>query len=492
MSGLRALALAALLAGAMPAAAEERPAVSEQLLALARASDEAQSRGEYALAASHLAELTTLPDFQAFTPDRQRQLQLHVARLAYDGGDLPRALTHARLATRFADAGFEEWSMRADAALYMDLPDEVADCVREIFQRWPERTRKEYDRFVTQVVWATKFDSPARFALLQALYEGGFEMAWTGAPDRLWLELALQYLARDDQDAAREVVARLQDPYVVAIALIDRRFDPVRDPALSAADLPALARRRADDLRARALLDPNVVGIQAEYANALLVLGEHEDAVALAEQVAAAIAGSRLKGDIFRDQQEELSWLYGRAGQALVRLGRKDEALAMWSRAAAAKEGGRANVSHVLDYAHHLVSAGKPREALEVVAAVGEMSDYGRMVLVSVQHRAALALGDGPAADAALDYLERNRSNGEAVYANALLDRGRDDAAAAALIARLEDPDQRTGALLSAQVYLPSETLDPAQEERYKALLRREDVQAAINRHGRILELPLY
>jgi len=494
LNGLRALALAGLLAlaGGAAAQAQEPPQVPDAVLALVRASDKAATAKDYRAAADRLAEALGHPEADQLSPKVQRRMHTFIARYAAWGDDLPRGLKHARLATGFEDTELEDWTLRAFLARDVGLPDEAADSWREAYRRWPEQVRREHELDVAQAVWPTDFDSPARFALLKALREGGFEWAWTGPADGLWLELALQHLARGEQEAAREIVATLTEPRIVIQLLADRRFDAVRDPALTPAALPRLARQRADDLRARALLDANVVGIQAEYASALLMLGEHEDVVALAEQVATAIADSPFKGDIYIDQQEQLAWLYDRAGQALVRLGRKDEAIAMYRRAAGTRELGAANVSQVLNLAHHLVSAGQPREALDVVASVGNMSPFGRMVLVGVQHRAALALGDGPAADAALDYLQRNRGDGEGVYTEALLDRGQDDAAAAALVENLENPEKRLGALYSVQRFLGSASLDPARDARQRAMHAREDVQAAVERHGRTLDLPLY
>ena len=496
MTRLRALALAGLFAlcaaGAAQAAAPGPASVPETIRALVRASDQAAEKQDYTAAADRLDEALAHPDAAGLAPLLKRRIHRYIARYAAWGDDLPRGLRHARLATQEADAELEDWTLRAFIARDLDLHDEVADSFREAFRRWPAQVRRDHDLDVAQAVWGSDFDSPARYDLLKALYAGGFEWAWTGPADELWLDLALQHLARGEQDAAREVAAGITQPRPVVLLLADRRFDAVRDPGLTPEALPRLARRRADDLRARALLDGNVVGIQAEYASALLMLGENEDVVALAEQVAQAIAESPFKGDIFIDQQEQLSWLYDRAAEALVRLGRKDDAIAMYRRAAASKELGGTNVSQVLNLAHRLVSAGQPREALEAIATVGDMSPFGRMVMVGVQHRAALALGDAQAADAALEYLRSHREDGEAVYTEALLDRGQDDAAAATLIASLDDPEERAEALYSVQRFNEKATLSPARDALWRAMLEREDVQAAIARHGRVLDVPIY
>ncbi|WP_416055732.1 hypothetical protein [Stenotrophomonas maltophilia] len=75
-----------------------------------------------------------------------------------------------------------------------------------------------------------------------------------------------------------------------------------------------------------------------------------------------------------------------------------------------------------------------------------------------------------------------------------LIDDGDLDGAAAVLIAQLESPEERTSTLVSLQdmrVY-PSLPAEAQSDERWRALKRRADVQAAVARVGRIEQYPLY
>lgn len=484
-----ALALSSAASLARPAQDDATATPSAELVALLQASDAAAREGDLGAAESHLLKAAAHPDFLS-APVRVRRVTFSfAARYAQERGDRPAAYAHVRRATAYEPSRFEDWALRADLALALGYEDDVADSARELFTRWPEQSR-DSDLFLVQAVWRTAFDSPARYALEQALFDGGFEMRWTGAPDELWHDLALQHLARGKPEEARATLARIGDPYTLASVLADRRFDGVRDPSLTPEALLTQGHLHVADLRTRALLDPQVLAIQAQLASAMLVIGAHEDVVALAEEVSQALADG---SDDYIDADEQLSWLYDRAGEALERLGRREEALAMYRRAAELPELGRPNISQLLNLGHHLVTAGKPREALEAVAKVGSMSPYGRMVLVNVQLRAAHALGDQDGVDAALAYLRENREHGEGVYADALYDLGDHDAAARQLIERLDNPATRAEALMEVQIHPDLPSLNPGPGDgAWEAMMAREDVAAAIERAGRRLELPIH
>jgi hypothetical protein len=74
-----------------------------------------------------------------------------------------------------------------------------------------------------------------------------------------------------------------------------------------------------------------------------------------------------------------------------------------------------------------------------------------------------------------------------------LLCAGDQDGAAARMIARLDDPESRADALVELQDYLPPAhptAFRRAADARRAALKARPDVQAAVNRWGRILSWP--
>lgn len=477
---------------APPASATEKEPAS--LEALAQLAGEAEQDGDLAALDKRVGQVLAHPRFDQLEPRLRYAFHITSARLAIDQRDLPRAYRPLRLATASEHADYEAWRLRAAVENDLEWRDAALGSLLTLFQRWPEEVASWDDRFLSQAIFNADSDSQARHALLEALFEADYSRP-TGTPDDLWMELALSHLARGQDEAARKVLARLGDPSYLVKAMADRRFDAVLPESLTVDALLPLARRRVADLRAAAILEPLRLEIQAELASAMLVAGEHEDAVALAAEVREVISEAVTQGAEvpYPDAAEYLPWLYNRAAAAQVRLGRGDEGLALYRLAARPEVAPEDTVSHPLNLAHHLITAGQPREALSVVSAMRHMSPYGRMVLVSVQYRAALATGDEEGAEAAMRYLSANRKDNEGAYVEARLEAGETDEAAAALIARLEDPEERGGALYELQGFRAGAFLgDKDPNAGQDALLAREDVQAAVARHGRMLDLPIW
>jgi len=184
---------------------------------------------------------------------------------------------------------------------------------------------------------------------------------------------------------------------------------------------------------------------------------------------------------------ESKVWLLNSKSNALGQLGRWDDSLATMRLASTLAEEGNSNVSQKINLGDMYCARGNGKQALAVLAGVGDMSDYGQMALQSVQHCARLLQGDRTGADQAMAYLQEHRSLSTPVYLGALLREGRMDAAAEALVAALASEEERAAALVMVQDYLRPRLL-PAEEEsyaRWDALVQREDVRTAIERVGR-------
>ena len=102
--------------------------------------------------------------------------------------------------------------------------------------------------------------------------------------------------------------------------------------------------------------------------------------------------------------------------------------------------------------------------------------------------RAALMRQDTNKADAYLERILAQVDGHESRATRALVWAGKLDAAAELFIRRLSDPRLRGNALLAAQVRHESVPLsgDALYRDRWRALLEREDVQAAIKAVGRV------
>jgi hypothetical protein len=102
--------------------------------------------------------------------------------------------------------------------------------------------------------------------------------------------------------------------------------------------------------------------------------------------------------------------------------------------------------------------------------------------------RAALQLDDTNQISESLRYLSDHRTDLPQAYQKALLAVGDLDGAAKLMIQRLADPERRRDALLTVQNYAqpPLTPVAAAERARLDSLISRRDVQAAIDKVGRI------
>lgn len=478
-------------------ASQQPTAAQLALVELIKASDAARAAGDIATSEARLQAAIAHPAFPELSAPIRAQVLAMAARHAADRQDLPAAFALARRATDTDPANFDHWQLRLLIAPHLGEHEDGAGSALQAYRLSPAKATEQHE-LILQAVALAPFDSPARYELLQALFAGVFELPSIGSPDTLWHELALQHLARGDEANARTVAARITHPTVLATLLADRRFDAVRDPRIGTATLRALAQQRVADLRSRASRDPTSLRVRRELASALLVAGDHEGVIALANEVERSIAGNAGGGAAYRDIDPHLGGFIGLAGTAFERLGRADDALARYRRAAGSFQSGNPDPAQALNLAHKLVDTGRPQEARELLAPLeqsGLLNPYGRMILAHARVRTAQALGDQAGVDAAMAYLREHRDQASNVFVQALFDLGEMDAAAEAFISRLDDPATRSDALYATHVFPVVGALRAdaqSERERWQALLAREDVAAAIERHGRRLELPIY
>lgn len=469
-----------------PLAVADSPAVRHLREAQEAINADDAKATEAALRAAFAAE-----GFEALDPGWRADLYAAAAQLAAERADPTQAHQDLRRATGLPGATFDAWVMRARVAAWLDAYDDIARSLEQVVRRWPERARELDVSLLGLAIFGGEPGRPAAGDLLEALLAADYRTPVTGETSEYWLDLALRRADAGDVEGARAVLGRVDDPFVLARAAADRRLDAAFDAPPTGEQLMAMARRHEADLRARALLDPDRTEILASLARSMMVLGAHEAVIALADQAEAQLAAAP---ESFVDEDEHMAWVIDSAARAERRMGRIDAAIARFRRASDQLELGQDNTSQVLNLANLLAEAGRTREATAEIARVGRMSGYGRMVLVSVQHIVAVQEGDADAEKVAMAYLAEHSADNASAYFDALLRTGRSDEAADHLVGRLDDPARRADALLDLQRFregapLPVDTL---RRERLDALLAREDVAAAIARHGRVLEWPLY
>ena len=193
-------------------------------------------------------------------------------------------------------------------------------------------------------------------------------------------------------------------------------------------------------------------------------------------------------GSLYQDYDEQSPWFFNLRSIVLERVGRWDEAVAQLAAASILQENHSSNVSQVINLGELYCALERPNDALTAIGRVGSTSAYGGMEMESVRLGAAFQLGDSKQVARSLEYLSINRMYAPATYENALIVVDQPDRAAQALIVRLLDEAQRQKALLSVQTYAPKPmtSLEMVWHSRWRAVIARRDVQAAIQKVGRV------
>lgn len=379
-------------------------------------------------------------------------------------------------------------------ALEADLGNTEAAAAHliRVAKHWPERLDALEPGAIGHFVYGMNGAAALRLEVLQALFDSEWTHSGLGASD-LWYELAVMRIDRGEVDAARAAVSRIARPLELIKLISDKRFDPIVDPHAAEFDIKRAAQRNVDDLRVLALLNPTRLDVEMELGYAMLMAGMHEEVIAAADGILAAIEQSSPDGEAFEDLEQKI-WILNNRSIALRMLGRNNDAIAALERASKLSEDGQTNVSQALNLGTLYCELNRPDEALAAIGLLGEMSGYGRMVQARIQQCAALLTGDRATADRALTYLREHKADSASILLKALLHQGRMDEAAGLLIDQLTSRKSRGEMLLSIQQFEETPPL-PGRVEldaRRQELLARPDVRASIAKVGRVGRFELY
>ena len=424
-------------------------------------------------------------------PAEDRRITLSMAAwAAIQLRQLPRARDFYLQATNADPRDPDDWYRLSMVEASLDNHDASARALQEMVEVWPELLDNLDDGFVFQLIYAMEPHSDARLSLLQALFDAN----WTNnhiSPSSAWYELALMRIMRNQPEAARAAISRIESPEALIKIRSDRRFDSLINSASRAFDVEDAARRRVEDLRQHASVQPTRLELRTQLSYALLTAGLNDAVLALADEVEVLIEGSDEAP--FTDMDERL-WVANNRAIALRRLGRTDDALAALHRASHLDEAAADNVSQALNLGHFYTSLVRPDDAIAAVALKGDMSGYGRMVQATVRHRAALQKDDRGGAAKQLRYLGGHRKDAELIWVEALLDASRVDEAASVVIELLASPADRPDVLNWAQTYRVADPLpgDVQLRAGRAALLARTDVLDAVAKVGRIQRYDIY
>jgi hypothetical protein len=324
-----------------------------------------------------------------------------------------------------------------------------------------------------------------------------FRIGWpgdgdSGAADYLRSILLDDRLAHDDRPAAADYAASMRTPAATLSLIVGKRYDSLFAPGLDRLALLQQALEHQDRDTAAGLAaasqDPKRVLDRVRY---LRGIGRDADALALllpfTRNVRATVAAS-----------DDGMWLINEAAQALVTLGRDNEALGLMRRLAALPiESNGALIGPRINYALMLWETGRFGDSLDQALRLDReadryANDFGKAWIASSLVCALARLNRGAEAGPQLARLRADAELNPTALMRAYLCLGQDDDAADLLVHRLESDDPN-GALLSLQDYRPSQGIAQAAplHDRFMALRERPAVRAALERVGRVLDLPL-
>ena len=446
-------------------------------------------QGDAAEADRALAQAMAHPEFGALSAAEQRATWSRAAWMGVRLGDHDRA---RRWASRAVDAGSDDPDdlyLLAQLDVRDDAHAAAAGRIRDLAVRWPHTLRHLDTGFVLRVARQAPQDAPVRLQLMEALLAADWDGNGLGTGD-LWYQLALVYQARGDAAGIRRAVDRTTSPEALVKFRVDRRFDALLDRGAATLDIAAAANRRVERLRALAAERPRSLETRVELGSALLETGQHAEVVALANATLAALSAD---SPAF-DDPDQTVWILNHRAIAQRRLGKLYDAQADLFRGAMMSESGERNVSQALNLGQFFCQRGRPDEARFAISDVGSMSGYGRMVQASIEHCIALQQGDAPAARRALAYLREHRADAQEIWIWALVEADRMQDAADALIAALADPAIRGDMLAAIQEYREPAPLPAfaSAQARWRTLLARTDVLAAVAHVGRIERQPIF
>ncbi|HLI64825.1 MAG TPA: hypothetical protein VKU90_00555 [Caulobacteraceae bacterium] len=459
--------------------------------------DAARNSGDCNAVLPVARQVIASPAFADAGPDLRGVVLVLAAGCAGQERLLREALDDARLATAIPGASAEAWRIRLTAAMASNAPDEFVDALEQAAVAAPEaltappllayrqldRTERIKDRQLEQ-------------RMLAALDKGGYRPDLVGeSADDLWLRFAQLLVDAGDNERAGAVLAKVSDIRMLMQVKLDARFATAVAAHPDHFDLKAAAERKLAEDQATMAAHPELLGEVEATLGDFDALNRYDEAVATADAALDRVAKQTDK-PAFIDEPEKLSWIYGDKAVVLLEMGRVDDAIATERTAVRPNNSVPPDVSHVINLALFLNLAGRSDEALKALDASldNKLSPYGLGWLHTERACADQQLGRTAAVASELAYLSAHAADNPGARIKALLCVNDLDAAAAAMIVGLRNPDRRGQTLINLSTFARVAQRTPisaALHERLVALQARPDVRAAVAAAGHTEAVPL-
>ena len=387
-------------------------------------------------------------------------------------------------------ATYDDWLERLREADKKGNNSASVGTLTLMMQRWPDRTGQLDEEYILTVVGqASHLSADAALGLLQALYDAHWKLRWGVEASAAWRDLALLLLGKGRITEAVDVAAHVTDVYVLIAMRADRRFDALVARSPEHFDIVAATEREFQIFQSAAEKSPQALELRSWVVESLLRQQHYEAALAASDSVLSDIRSTNYPDKLYEDYDEQRSWFLDIRSTALERAGRWDEAIAQLKAASLLNQKYGGNVDQLINLGDLYCELGRPSDAL---AAIGSMvaatSPFGAMQLESVRLEAAAQLGDTRQVGLSLEYLRAHRADASSTYIDSLIILDQLDQGAHILVTQLLDKDQRQSALLGLQSFAPTPGTprDKELEARRRMLITRSDVQAAIQKVGRV------
>jgi hypothetical protein len=393
-------------------------------------------------------------------------------------------------ATSMPQATIDDWFARLRAADKLEDKADTVSALTVLVQRWPDRVNYLNNDFVFHVIREAKeLRDGSVLPLLQGLYDAHWKLKWDIEPNSSWRDLALGLLEKGQLSQVNAVAAHVTDPYILVAMRADRRFDAVVAANPAQFDIDAGADRAIAVFQAASEAAPRSLELKWRLVGALLSRQHYYAALAASDSVLSDLRSTNFPERLYEDFADQQSTFLEFRATALERLERWDEAVAQMSAASLLTEKYSGNVDQIINLGFLYCSLGRPNEGLSAIGKLtAKTSASGVMQLEVVRLDAAIQMGDTEQVTRSLNYMRAHRADAPYTYEYALLIANHVDRAAAELIRQLLDKDERQDALLSVQIFAstPATPRDIELEARRRAMIDRPDVQAAIQKVGRV------
>ncbi|UPT63223.1 MAG: hypothetical protein M0D54_01245 [Hyphomonadaceae bacterium JAD_PAG50586_4] len=311
-----------------------------------------------------------------------------------------------------------------------------------------------------------------------------------------WKRLTLLQISAGEIELARSTAREVTGSLPFVGMLIDRRFDGVISAEDHARDIRSIFENDIDLLQRNIAANPDLLDGPLELALAHLRIGDANAALSILNAAIDRANTPLNAGRRFSNQDRWINWAYDYRQRALFQLGRYEEALSDARRGASRPEDGNRNVSQTINLAELLLRMGRATEALTVLQDFddSETSPYGWMNANYVRACANKVIGDLTAAERIAQTMRARSSDSWRVMRETEICMGELDRAAELYIAALHNEDDRAAALWDAQIFqefgTPTE-FEASMNAARRSVIDRRDVQAAVQRFGRVLAVPI-